>query len=90
MNKKVAAVLVALALVAPVGVASAHNAGHVITQNGDCVNVGAGNRVYVPEQNPNRNSKGELDLIPGDPRDEFGARFAAEQGNSRVEGTHCE
>ncbi len=91
MKKKVAAVLVAFALVAPVGVASAHNAGHVVTPNGDCVNVGRGNSVKVPAQNPHQNVNEELDLDPSTPdRDEFGARYAADQGYSRVEARHCE
>ncbi len=85
MKKKVAAVLVALALVAPVGVASAHNAGHVILPSGECLNVGGQNSVKVPEQNPHRNDNGELDLDPSTPdKDEFGARYAADQGKSKV------
>lgn len=86
MNKKL--VLSALgvglsaALILPIP-ASAHNAGHVILPSGDCVNVG-GNSVQLPETaHAPTTPKGELDLIPG-PGDQFGARFAAEQGQSRV------
>ena len=70
--------------------ASAHNAGHIILPSGKCLNVGAGNTVELPVQaQANTNAAGELDLIPGTAGDEFGARFAAEQGNSRVLPRHC-
>jgi hypothetical protein len=73
------------ALTAATG-ASAHNAGYVITGNGTCQEVGSGKEApLVPEQNPNRNAAtGQLDLIPG-PGDQYGARFAADQGNSAVQ-----
>jgi hypothetical protein len=76
------------AAVLGVAPAQAHNAGYVITGNGTCREVGSGNEgPFVPEQNPNRNSTtdpGQLDLIPG-PGDQYGARFAADQGNSAVQ-----
>ncbi|MEX0784253.1 MAG: hypothetical protein WD557_16555 [Dehalococcoidia bacterium] len=63
----------------------AHNAGHVILPSGECINVGGNNTVSLPETAAaNTNVAGELDLIPGTPGDEFGARFAAEQGDSAV------
>ena len=89
MRKIVVAVLLALSLLASVGVASAHNAGHVNTPNGKCVNVGAGNSVAVPDENPHQNVNGELDLDPTQPGDQIGARHGADQGNSRVEPRHC-
>jgi hypothetical protein len=70
--------------------AGAHNAGCVQTGNGDWVFVGSNmNGPCVPEQNPNRNTTpgsdfGRLDLQEG-PGDQFGARHAADQGNSAVE-----
>jgi hypothetical protein len=70
--------------------AGAHNAGCVQTGNGDWVFVGSNmNGPFVPEQNPNRNTTpgsdfGRLDLQEG-PGDQFGARHAADQGNSAVE-----
>jgi hypothetical protein len=82
-----AAAALALLAAAPAG---AHNAGCVQTGNGKWVFVGSNkNGPFVPEQNPNRNTTpgsdfGRLDLEPG-PGDQYGARFAADQGNSAVE-----
>jgi hypothetical protein len=70
-----------------VGIASAHNAGHIILKDGTCVNVGSSKESPdVSDSNPNLNTTtdpGQLDLIPG-PGDQYGARFAADQGKSRV------
>jgi hypothetical protein len=80
----------AVALGAPP--ASGHNAGCVQTGTGEWVFVGSGNGgPFVPEQNPNRNTLGgstdlgRLDLQPENRGDQYGARFAADQGNSAVE-----
>ena len=65
--------------------ASAHNAGHVILPSGECLNVGSNKSVVLPASAAAyTNGSGERDLIPGTTGDEIGARFAAEQGNSRV------
>jgi hypothetical protein len=66
--------------------AGAHNAGCVQTGNGEWVFVGSNKEApLVPEQNPNRNADtGQLDLQPGS-GDQYGARHAADQGNSAVE-----
>jgi hypothetical protein len=76
------------AAVLPAAPATAHNAGCVQKGTGEWVFVGSGNDgPFVPEQNPNRNTTtdpGRLDLIPG-PGDQYGARYAADQGNSAVE-----
>ena len=70
--------------------ATAHNAGCVQTGNGKWVFVGSNNSApFVPEQNPHYHAledadEGRLDLQDG-PGDQFGARFAADQGNSAVE-----
>jgi hypothetical protein len=66
--------------------AAAHNAGYVITGDGTCQEVGSNKEgPVVPEQNPNRNATtGQLDLITG-PGDQYGARFAADQGSSAVQ-----
>jgi len=76
---------VVVALVAASG-AAAHNAGYVMTGNGSCQEVGSNKEgPVVPDSNPNRNaSTGQLDLIAG-PGDQYGARYAAEQGNSAVQ-----
>jgi len=81
-----------MALCAP---AFAHNAGHIIRPDGSCVNVGSFNSgPFVPEQNPNQNTTpgtdyGRLDLEAGR-GDQYGARFAADQGSSQVERRFCE
>lgn len=78
-----AAAALALLAAAPAG---AHNAGCVQTGNGKWVFVGSNKEApLVPEQNPNRNAgTGQLDLQPG-PGDQYGARFAVDQGNSAVQ-----
>lgn len=85
-----------LGLFACLSLASAHNAGHVVLGNGACVNVGSGKPApMVPEANPNRNTLGpsgdlgRLDLMPDTRGDQYGARFAAEQGGSHVEAAHA-
>lgn len=80
------ALLVATALMAlSIATVAAHNAGCVETGNGEYVFVGSNrDSPIVPEQNPNRNSDGNLDLIEGS-GDQYGARYAADQGNSAVE-----
>ena len=82
-------VVLGLAVAAPP--ASAHNAGCVQKGNGEWVFVGSNKSgPFVPEQNPNRNNTpgadfGRLDLQPEGPGDQYGARHAADQGNSAVE-----
>jgi hypothetical protein len=81
------------------GVALAHNAGHIILPDGTCHNVGSGKDApYVSENNPhyhepdpndpNDPNVGRLDLKDG-PGDQYGARYAADQGNSRVRPGDC-
>ncbi len=90
-----AAVACALGLAA--APATAHNAGCVQTGNGKWVFVGSNKPgPYVSEQNPHYHEAtptnpnpdprdvGRLDLQEG-PGDQYGARFAADQGNSAVE-----
>lgn len=76
----VAVVFVLLGLTSVV--AWAHNAGHVHVPSGECINVGAGNEVILPNGE-------KLDLIPGE-GDQFGARYAAEQGKTPVYPRHCD
>ncbi len=70
--------------------ATAHNAGCVQTGNGEWVFVGSNKSApFVPEQNPHYHAapdadQGRLDLQEG-PGDQYGARFAADQGKSAVE-----
>ena len=71
--------------------ASAHNAGHVNLPSGECLNVGSNKSVLLPgSAQAHTNAAGERDLIPGTSGDEIGARFAAEQGNSRVLPRPCQ
>jgi hypothetical protein len=76
-----------------VGVASAHNAGCILLPDGTYLSVGSGKEAHeVPEANPNRNDLGQLDLIedPGfDTRDQYGARYAADQGNTPILPGEC-
>jgi hypothetical protein len=64
----------------------AHNAAHIDLPNGTCLNVGSGKSVVLPETaNAYTTAIGERDLNPSTlTRDEIGARFAADQGNSAV------
>lgn len=61
-------------------VALAHNAGHIHTPSGACIDVGSGNHAHNPEHQ---------DKIPGG-GDEYGARWAAEQGNTPIHPRHCD
>lgn len=84
------AAAVALAVAAPV---AAHNAGHLILPDGSCQNVGSlKDAPYVSPNNPHVNTTtdpGKLDLEPGS-GDQYGARFAADQGQSAVLPRSCE
>lgn len=85
-----AGLVAALAAAAPV---SAHNAGHVVLPDGSCIDVGSGkNAPYVSPNNPHVNATtdpGRLDLEPGS-GDQYGARFAADQGGSALQPKFCE
>jgi len=73
--------------------AGAHNAGHVILADGSCIDVGSGSSApFVSPNNPHVNTTtdlGRLDLEPGN-GDQYGARFAADQGESAVLPRFCE
>jgi hypothetical protein len=71
---------VILALMVVVGSAMAHNAGHIHLPTGECVDVGSGKHAHNPEQQ---------DHIPG-PGDQYGARYAAEMGNTPIWARHCD
>lgn len=72
--------LVALSLAA--GPAGAHNAAHFFLPDGTCVDVGSSREApIVGAGNPNQLPNGQLDLIPGS-GDQYGARYAADQGNT--------
>lgn len=85
-------ILVLVVLVSMLAGVHAHNAGHVNLPTGTCINVGSNKD--APAVNPAapslRLEDGTyvLDLIPG-PGDQYGARFAATRGNSRVEPADC-
>jgi len=88
-NRLMIAVVIAwLVSLMSFSLAFAHNAGHIMI-NGQCINVGSLKEApIVGDGNPNQLSNGQLDLIPG-PGDQYGARFAANQGQSRVEPGEC-
>ncbi len=73
--------------------ALAHNAGHIILPSGECLDAGSLKQSpLVPAANPNRNDLGQLDLIRDagvDTRDQYGARFAAVQGNTPILPGEC-
>ena len=62
------------------GMALAHNAGHIHLPTGECRDVGHGN--HGPTENQDKDP--ELD------GDQFGARHAADQGNTPIYPGHCE
>jgi hypothetical protein len=76
--------LIFVAMLALAGISAmpalAHNAGHIHLPNGECVDVGSGKHAHNPEQQ---------DKIPG-PGDQYGARWAAEQGNTPIWPRHCD
>jgi hypothetical protein len=78
-NRSVIALLITLlASLMTVSVASAHNSGHIILSDGQCVNVGSLKEApIVGDGNPQQLPNGQLDLIPGS-GDQYGARFAAD------------
>ncbi len=81
--------IVSCTLAVSAGPAAAHNAGLVITGNDTVVEVGSGKGgPFVSENNPHFHAAadcdyGRLDLITGR-GDQYGARFAADQGQSAV------
>jgi hypothetical protein len=81
---------IAVGALAP-AVALAHNAGHIDLPTGECVNVGGANEVLLPPpaQAP-QTADGKLDLNPDVPGDNFGARFAVDQGNTPILRGHSE
>jgi hypothetical protein len=85
MTMRMLALIVA-AIIAAVGAssASAHNAGHIILPAGTCLEVGSNKEApVVGEPAPGDLATGQLDLIPG-PGDQYGARFAANHGNTPI------
>ncbi len=80
-----AAAMVAALAIAPI--ATAHNRGLVVLPSGECVQVGSLKSLWVPGKDAYQ------DLYPADggyPLDEYGASFAAMQGNSAVEKGACD
>jgi hypothetical protein len=69
-----ACAVAALVAVSPAG---AHNAGHFFLPDGTCHNVGS----FLPAPLIGQD-KTPLDLIPATPQDEYGASFAAFQGDT--------
>jgi hypothetical protein len=84
LRRVLVAFAVAALLLLTVSSTFAHNAGHIILPDGTCKNVGSQKDApYVPAANPHQNSDGQLDLIPG-AGDQYGARYAADQGNTPI------
>jgi hypothetical protein len=89
MRRRISLLATAAGMVAMLAVASpaaAHNRGLVWLPGGECVQVGSLKSVYVPALGTYQ------DLDPSDgpyPFDEYGASFAASQGNSAVEKGAC-
>ena len=65
------------ALIAPAAT-SAHNAGHLHLSNGRCQDVGSGKH------------HDHADKYPDTPGDEYGTRWAADQGNTPIFPRHCD
>jgi hypothetical protein len=69
--------------------ASAHNAGHIVLPDGRCLEVGSNKEApIVAGPAPGDLPSGQLDLIAG-PGDQYGARFAATQGNTPILPGNC-
>ena len=85
----VASAVITFAL--PVGIASAHNAAHLLLPDGSCHDVGSNKDAPIvgagnPNQSPGSNNlAGQLDLIPGN-GDQYGARWAAERSGTLLPG----
>lgn len=60
--------------------AVAHNAGHIHLPTGECRDVGSGKH----------NSNSNVDRYPETPGDEYGARWAADQGNTPIYPRFCD
>jgi hypothetical protein len=69
-----AGAVAALAVISPAG---AHNAGHFFLPDGTCHDVGS----FLPAPLVGQD-RTTLDLIPATPQDEYGASFAAFQGDT--------
>jgi hypothetical protein len=75
----------------PAGLATAHNAAHLIRPDGTCLDVGSNRDAPIvgagnPNQSPGSNNQpGQLDLIPGN-GDQYGARYAAEHSRRLLPG----
>lgn len=80
LNRRRLTAAAATAILATAGLASAasgHNAGHVHLPTGECLDVGSG------KHNAN------ADRYPDTPGDEYGARWAADQGNTVLYPRFC-
>jgi hypothetical protein len=87
--------LLVAALVIAVGApsASAHNAGHIYI-DGRCLEVGSSKEAPFVGQGAPQNALGQLDLIYDpvngvDVTDQYGARWAAIQGNTPILPGNC-
>jgi hypothetical protein len=73
--------------------ASAHNAGHIFLPDGSCLNVGSFKDAPLVGRGAPQDALGELDLEPGqgtvDTSDQYGARYAADQGNTPILPSGC-
>ena len=87
MKRRISLLVATAALIATLalpGVVAAHNFARVMLPNGDCIEVGAENEVFLG----NDPSK-KLDFDPIAAGDNFGASWAATRGNSKLEKGAC-
>jgi hypothetical protein len=83
-RRAIATAALGLALALP-ATALAHNRAHIILPTGECIIVGSEKSVTLPDGTL-------LDLRPETPwnvADEFGASFAADEGNSALRKGPC-
>ena len=91
--RKLALLFATLVAAAGASTASAHNAGHIFI-DGRCLEVGSNKDAPLVGQGAPQNALGELDLI-FDPKngvdlsDQYGARWAAIQGNTPILPGNC-
>lgn len=85
MKRRISLLAIAVSMVAALAVVptvAAHNRGLVWLPTGECVQVGSIKSVTLPDGTL-------LDLRPETPQDEFGAAYAADEGNSKLEKGDC-
>jgi hypothetical protein len=83
MTRRTLAAVIAVSLLLSASSASlavAHNAGHMHLPTGECRDVGSGKH----------HSNRQVDRYPATASDEYGARWAADQGNTPIYQRFCD